>query len=29
MNMGDYLTLHLKTNNSKGTACNKKGCGFK
>ena len=27
MNMRDYPTLHLDTKYSKGTACNKKGCG--
>jgi hypothetical protein len=25
--MRDYLTLHLDTNSSKGTACSKKGYG--
>jgi len=27
--MRDYLTLHLDTNKSKETACNKKGYGCK
>jgi hypothetical protein len=27
--MGVYLTLYLETNISKGTACSKKGCGYK
>jgi hypothetical protein len=27
--MRDYLTLHLDTNSSKGTACSKKGYGCK
>jgi hypothetical protein len=27
--MGVYLTLHLETNISKGTACSNKGCGYK
>ena len=29
MNMRGYLTLHLDTNESKGTACSKKGYGCK
>ena len=29
MNMRDYLTLHLNTNESKETACSKKGYGCK
>jgi hypothetical protein len=29
MNMRDYLTLHLDTNYSKGTACSKKEYGCK
>jgi hypothetical protein len=29
MNMRDYPTLHLDTNESKGTACSKKGYGCK
>ena len=29
MNMRDYLTSHLDTTSSKGTACSKKGYGCK
>ena len=29
MNMGDYPTLQLETNQSKGTVCSKKGYGCK
>ena len=29
MNMRDYLTSHLDTKSSKGTACSKKGYGCK
>jgi hypothetical protein len=29
MNLRDYPTLHLDTNYSKGTACSKKGFGYK
>ena len=29
MNMRDYPSLHLDTNQSKGTACGKKGYGCK
>ena len=29
MNMTDYPTLHLDTNSCKGTACSKKGYGYK
>jgi hypothetical protein len=29
MNMRDYPTSHLDTNESKGTACSKKGYGCK
>jgi hypothetical protein len=29
MNMRDYLTLHLDTNQRRGTACSKKGSGCK
>jgi hypothetical protein len=29
MNMRDYSTVHLDTNQNKGTACSKKGYGYK
>ena len=29
MNMRDFLTLHLDTNKSKGTACSKKGYAYR
>ena len=29
MNMGNYLTVHLDTNENKVTACSKKGYGYK
>jgi hypothetical protein len=29
MNIKDYSTLHLDKNHSKGTACSKKGYGYK